>query len=430
MPGVDQHRTRTGVAAGLTSYALWGLFPFYFHALRPTGALELLAQRVVWTFVLCLVLVVALRRGARALAVVRSARQRGLLALAAAAIAVNWGVYGLAVVTGHVLEASLGYFVNPLITVLLGVLVLRERLRRSQWVAVGTGLVAVVVITADLGRLPWMALTVAVSFASYGLLKNRLARAGGGVDPLSGLTLETTALLLPAAAALIRHSETPAATCPTTSALVAPMPVRATSAAVMPPLLTTTSTSGSSSRTALVSAAITFSPWARVPCPAERTRSLATATSGAPASRRAARAATSRPAAAGSCSAESVATTSAGPCSRASSSSWARAPSVCEPQTTSTRGGLARTGRGSRPALATPASSAASGAAQRTSGRRPRAPAASTAAASARTSSSSTASGTSTDPAGAPRKRSSRARGSRTTSSGTGTGVRVDFSVT
>ncbi|WP_432522353.1 EamA family transporter RarD [Kineococcus sp. SYSU DK006] len=202
MPGVDQPRTRTGVLAGLASYAVWGLFPFYFHALKPTGALELLAQRVVWTFVLCVVLVVALRRGARALAVVRSPRQRGLLALAAVAIAVNWGVYGLAVVTGHVLEASLGYFVNPLITVLLGVLVLRERLRRSQWVAVGTGLVAVVVITADLGRLPWMALTVAVSFASYGLLKNRLARAGGGVDPLSGLTLETTALLLPAAAAL------------------------------------------------------------------------------------------------------------------------------------------------------------------------------------------------------------------------------------
>ncbi len=119
-----------------------------------------------------------LRRWARVLAVLRDPAQRGLLALAALAIAVNWGVYGLAVVTGHVLEASLGYFVNPLLTVLLGVLVLRERLRPGQWAAVGVGLAAVVVITADLGRLPWMALTLAVSFGTYGLLKNQLARRG------------------------------------------------------------------------------------------------------------------------------------------------------------------------------------------------------------------------------------------------------------
>lgn len=191
-----------GVAMGLACYVLWGLFPFYFHALRSAGAVELLAWRIVFSLALSVVLVTVLRRWARVLAVLRDPAQRGLLALAALAIAVNWGVYGLAVVTGHVLEASLGYFVNPLLTVLLGVLVLRERLRPGQWAAVGVGLAAVVVITADLGRLPWMALTLAVSFGTYGLLKNQLARRGAGVDPLTGLTVETGVLLVPAVVAL------------------------------------------------------------------------------------------------------------------------------------------------------------------------------------------------------------------------------------
>lgn len=198
-----RHGTRTGVVAGLTCYVVWGLFPFYFHALRSAGAVELLAWRIVFSLVLSVVVVTVLGRWGRVLAVLRSPAQRGLLVLAAVAIAANWGVYGLAVVTGHVLEASLGYFVNPLLTVLLGVLVLRERLRPAQWVAVGTGLAAVVVITLDLGRLPWMALTLAVSFGSYGLLKNQLARRGAGVDPLTGLTVETGVLLVPAAAALV-----------------------------------------------------------------------------------------------------------------------------------------------------------------------------------------------------------------------------------
>ena len=195
--------TRGGVLAGAGAYVAWGLFPFYFHALLPTGALELLAQRVVWSLALSVLLLSALRRWPVVLRVLRTPAQLRLLAVAAVAIAVNWGVYGLAVTTGHVLEASLGYFVNPLVTVLLGVLVLRERLRRAQWAAVAVGAAAVVVITADLGRLPWMALVLALSFGSYGLLKNRLARSGAGVDPLTGLTVETGVLVLPAVAALV-----------------------------------------------------------------------------------------------------------------------------------------------------------------------------------------------------------------------------------
>ncbi|WP_442907618.1 EamA family transporter RarD [Kineococcus sp. G2] len=194
--------SRSGLLAGAGAYVLWGLFPFYFHALLPTGALELLAQRVVWSLALSVLLLTALRRWPAVLRVLRTPAQLRLLAVAAVAIAVNWGVYGLAVTSGHVLEASLGYFVNPLVTVLLGVLVLRERLRRTQWAAVAVGTTAVVVITADLGRLPWMALALAVSFGTYGLLKNRLARSGTGVDPLTGLTVETGVLVLPAAATL------------------------------------------------------------------------------------------------------------------------------------------------------------------------------------------------------------------------------------
>lgn len=204
---MEQHRgpgsaVRTGTVAGLAAYGAWGLFPFYFHALIPAGPVEILAHRIVWSLVLAAVLLTVLRRWSRVLAVLRTPAQLRLLALAAVLISANWGVYVLAVVTGHVLEAALGYFVNPLLTVLLGVLVLHERLSRLQWVAVVVGVLAVVVITVDLGRLPWMALALAVSFGGYGLLKNRLARAGRGVDPLTGMTVETGVLALPALGAL------------------------------------------------------------------------------------------------------------------------------------------------------------------------------------------------------------------------------------
>ncbi|WP_432547318.1 EamA family transporter RarD [Kineococcus sp. SYSU DK004] len=194
---------RTGVLAGFASYALWGAFPFYFAALVPAGAVEVLAHRVLWALLVCALVLTALRRWGPVVRVLRTPALLGPLSVAAVAIAVNWGVYAWAATTGHVLEAALGYFVNPLVTVLLGVLVLRERLRRAQWAAVGIGAVAVVVITADLGRLPWVALTLAGSFATYGLLKNRLARSPAGrVDALTGLSVETVVLALPAAAAL------------------------------------------------------------------------------------------------------------------------------------------------------------------------------------------------------------------------------------
>ena len=185
---------------GVAAYTLWGSFPLYFSALAPAGAVEVLVHRVLWALVACLVVLVALR-GLGDLRRLLSDRSRlGWLALASVTIAVNWGVYIYGVQQGKVVEASLGYFANPVVTVLLGVLLLGERLRAAQWAAVGLGTLAVLVISVDEGRLPWIALTLAVSFGLYGLAKNRVGR---GTTALVSLTGETLVLALPALVALV-----------------------------------------------------------------------------------------------------------------------------------------------------------------------------------------------------------------------------------
>jgi chloramphenicol-sensitive protein RarD len=176
---------------GVLAYALWGLFPLYWPLLEPAGALEILAHRIAWSaVVVTLVVAVAGHLGA-----VRRLPRRALgrLALAAFFIAVNWGVYIYGVNSHHVVETSLGYFINPLLTVALGVLVLRERLRRVQWAALALGLLAVIVITIDYGRLPWIALVLAGSFGTYGLIKKQV-----GVPAAQGLVVESGTLALPA----------------------------------------------------------------------------------------------------------------------------------------------------------------------------------------------------------------------------------------
>lgn len=177
-----------GVGFGLAAYGLWGVFPLYFKLLDRSGAFEVVLHRVLWSLLLCLAIVAAVRGWGRLGAVLRSRRQAGLLALAAALVFVNWTVYVYAVNSGQVIEASLGYFVNPLVTVLLGVVVLHERLRPWQWAAVGVGAAAVVVLTVAHGRVPYIALSLAFSFGLYGLMKNRV---GTTVDALTGLTTET-----------------------------------------------------------------------------------------------------------------------------------------------------------------------------------------------------------------------------------------------
>lgn len=168
---------------GFGAYASWGLFPAFFGLLAPAGAVEILAHRVLWTLILMLVvLAVSGRLGAlRGL----GPRTWVLVSCASAAIAVNWGVYIYGVVSGRVVETALGYFINPLVSVLFGVLFFRERLRRAQVVALAIAVAAVVVITVDYGRPPLIALTLALSFALYGVVKKVVP-----LDPRTSLTGE------------------------------------------------------------------------------------------------------------------------------------------------------------------------------------------------------------------------------------------------
>jgi chloramphenicol-sensitive protein RarD len=177
------------------AYLLWGIFPLYFRLLERSGAVEVVLHRILWSLLVCAVVLTAVRQWSTLRATLAS-RTAGVLGAAALLLAVNWGTYIYGVNSGHVVEASLGYFINPLVTVLLGVVVLKERLRPAQWVAVGLGTLAVVVLTVDYGRPPVIALTLAVTFGMYGLLKNRV---GATVGALASLSTETL-LLAPLAA--------------------------------------------------------------------------------------------------------------------------------------------------------------------------------------------------------------------------------------
>ncbi len=186
------NEVRRGYLFGLAAYACWGFFPLYFKLLRPAGALEILAHRVIWSAVSVALLLFALRGWRRIAALRHRPRTVAGIALAAVLIAVNWGVYIYGVNSAHVVETSLGYFITPLISVAFGLALFGERLRRAQWIALGLGALAVVVLTVDYGRLPWIALTLAVSFASYGLVKKRL-----GLPPADGLFVESGLLAAP-----------------------------------------------------------------------------------------------------------------------------------------------------------------------------------------------------------------------------------------
>lgn len=188
-PGAAPVRShRTGLLFAVLAYGLWGLLPLYFLLLKPSGAFEVVAWRVLFSLVFCALVITVTRKWPALIAVLRRPRTVWTMGLAGLLIFVNWQTYVLAALSGHVVEAALGYFINPIVTVLLGVLVLRERLRVGQWAAVGISLIAVVVLTVGYGSLPWISLVLAFSFGFYGLIKKRV---GDSVDALSGLTLET-----------------------------------------------------------------------------------------------------------------------------------------------------------------------------------------------------------------------------------------------
>ncbi|MEV4462534.1 EamA family transporter RarD [Micromonospora echinofusca] len=188
---------RLGYLYGFVAYLLWGFFPLYLRLLRPAGSIEILAHRIVWSVVFVALLLGALRNVGFLRALLRRPRALAGIGVAAALIAVNWGTYIYGVNSDRVVETALGYFINPLVVVLLGVTVLRERLRPTQWVALGIGGLAVAVLTLDYGRLPYLALVLAFSFAGYGLAKKQL-----GLPAAEGLFVESAVLALPALAYL------------------------------------------------------------------------------------------------------------------------------------------------------------------------------------------------------------------------------------
>jgi chloramphenicol-sensitive protein RarD len=188
-----QVSTRRGVVEGLIAYSLWGLFPLYFVLLDSVPALEIAANRVLWTFLICLVLLTLLKRWPVMLALLRDRRALVILSLGGVALAANWSIYIWAVEQGEVVQGALGYYINPLVTVLFGVVLLRERLSRGQIAALGLATLAVLVLTWDYGQPPWIALSLAATFGLYGLAKKLVSTTA-----IESLTVETAAVLLPA----------------------------------------------------------------------------------------------------------------------------------------------------------------------------------------------------------------------------------------
>ncbi|MGJ9404504.1 EamA family transporter RarD [Arthrobacter sp. KK5.5] len=186
----------SGLLFGLGAYGIWGILPLYFISVGIAAPLEIVANRIVWSLVFCCLLLTATRNWHPLLVLLRDRGAMLRLVAAGCLIAVNWLTFTYAVLNGHAVEASLGYFINPLVSTALGVLLLKEKLNRIQWTAMGFGLLAVLVLTFAHGNVPVIALTLAFSFGLYGFVKNRVGRTAGAVTTLS---VETAVLVLPAA---------------------------------------------------------------------------------------------------------------------------------------------------------------------------------------------------------------------------------------
>jgi len=189
-----------GLAYGVGAYAIWGVLPLFFLLLRPATAVEIVAWRIVLSLVFCALLLTVTRGWPALIRILKDRRTVLIMGGAGTLILVNWLVYVYATVSNHLVEAALGYFTNPIVTVLLGVFVLRERLRPLQWAAIGISAVAVLVLAINYGQFPFIALALAFSFGLYGLIKKQV---GGRVDAVSGLSIETAWLAVPASAALL-----------------------------------------------------------------------------------------------------------------------------------------------------------------------------------------------------------------------------------
>ncbi len=184
--------SRSGLIYAVASYAIWGFLPLFFLALAPAGAFEVVAWRIVFSLVFCALLLAVTRKFKPFFRLLARPRISITMAIAGVLIYINWQTYVYGALSGQVVEASLGYFITPIVTVFLGVFFLRERLRFAQWIAVGVSLVAVLVLALSAGSVPWIALTLAFSFGTYGYIKKRV---GNTVDAVAGLTMETLWLM-------------------------------------------------------------------------------------------------------------------------------------------------------------------------------------------------------------------------------------------
>ncbi len=191
------NQLRLGYLYGLGAYVLWGFFPAYFKLLRPTGPMEILAHRIIWSCVFMVIVLTVIGRWSHIRALLRRPATVVGITIAAALIGLNWGTYIWAVNVDRVVETALGYFINPLVVIVLGVLVLGERLRPGQWTAVAIGTIAVVVLAVDYRQPPWVALILAFTFGFYGLTKKRL-----NLPAADGLLVESAVLAVPALATL------------------------------------------------------------------------------------------------------------------------------------------------------------------------------------------------------------------------------------
>jgi chloramphenicol-sensitive protein RarD len=181
-----------GLIFGITSYVMWGLFPLYWPLLEPSNPLEIVSHRAVWTLVFCLIVLTLSKQILTTLKVMKNPKTMVALLLSTILVSINWITYIWAVNNGHVVEAALGYYINPLIIITFGVVILREKMRPLQWVAVAIAAIGVLVLTIDYGRLPWVAISLALSWGSYGLVKKKL-----NLGALEGLAIETLISLIP-----------------------------------------------------------------------------------------------------------------------------------------------------------------------------------------------------------------------------------------
>jgi len=183
----DKAKVRSlGLLFGVSAYTLWGLFPIYWPLLKPANPLEIVSHRAVWTLVFCFIILSLTKTLSSTLALLKRPKIVAGLFLSSILISINWIIYIYAANSGHVVEASLGYYINPIVVIATGVIILKEKMRPLQWVSVGVATLGVGVLTIDYGRLPWIALGLALSWGSYGLVKKQL-----GLGALEGLSIET-----------------------------------------------------------------------------------------------------------------------------------------------------------------------------------------------------------------------------------------------